>query len=69
MAPLKCPFCASDMVVRIVYGAHAHTKKLERDLESGRVVLGRGTPTEKSPLFQCQECGTEWGASPRRRVE
>jgi len=63
---LKCPYCASEMVARIVYGKQTHTREFEHDLKAGRIIFGRGEPNEKSPHYQCQDCGIEWGSYPKR---
>ena len=56
--PRTCPHCGSRRIARIGYGMPAYTKKLERALEAGRIVLGGCCVTEDDPRWQCIDCST-----------
>ncbi len=56
-----CPRCGSIDVARILWGRHAFTKELERDLRSGKIVLGGCCITPKSAKYHCNDCGAEFG--------
>ncbi len=62
----KCPSCASDKVARIEYGLPAMSDKLDRDLQSGKVVLGGCCVEIGDPKWCCTACGHKWpsGAAP-----
>jgi hypothetical protein len=57
------------MVVRVLYGKPAHSKELEHDLQTGRVVFGGNHPTEQDPRYQCMECSVGWTTYPKRRID
>jgi hypothetical protein len=56
----KCPYCNSKDVAKILYGLPSFSKKLEKELESGKLVLGGCCISEDSPLFHCNKCTKEW---------
>ena len=56
-----CPKCGSSKVTRILYGLPAMNKKLEEDLEEGRIVLGGCVIGEDSPAWACVACEHRWG--------
>lgn len=56
----KCPFCNSKNVAKIIYGMPAFSKKLEKELASGKVILGGCIVSDKAPLFHCNDCGRRW---------
>jgi hypothetical protein len=75
-APLSCPGCRSKRVATIFWGLPANMSQLEKDIESGRVVLGGCEVSDGDPKWHCVQCGHEWGLrggrkrsldSPRRR--
>lgn len=37
------------------------TKKLEKELEQGKVKLGGCCISDDSPKYHCTDCGKEWG--------
>ena len=57
--PRKCPKCGGK-VARILYGMPAFTKKLQTDLDAGRVILGGCEIVENMPTWQCTNCGQEF---------
>ncbi len=59
--PKKCPNCGSAKVASILYGLPMFNEELERDLESGEVILGGCCVTDDDPLWQCMECDHRWG--------
>ncbi len=40
--PRKCPQCGSGKVARILWGMPAYSRKLQKDLDDGRIVWGAG---------------------------
>jgi len=57
----SCPFCKSKNIARILYGMPASSKKLDKDIKSGKLILGGCFVSDNSPVFQCNECGKKWG--------
>lgn len=67
---LNCPFCSSQNVAEILYGLPDFgSKKLQKELESGRIVLGGCVIDKNSPLYLCNDCGKKWGIWRGREVE
>lgn len=54
--PKKCPPCRSTRIVNIMYGLPAFSKKLEDDLNSGKIVLGGCCVSDDDPRWQCLDC-------------
>jgi hypothetical protein len=55
-----CPECRSANVARIQFGMPAWSRKVERDLASGRIALGGCAVTGDDPDRRCNECGHIW---------
>jgi|SaaInlStandDraft_3_1057020.scaffolds.fasta_scaffold58758_2 hypothetical protein len=55
--PENCPKCASENIIRIVYGYPTH--ELREDSEAGRVALGGCCQCVDDPLWECGDCKTE----------
>jgi hypothetical protein len=55
-----CPFCNSKNVAEILYGLPAFSKKLEKELNSGKLTLGGCCISDESPRFHCNSCVKEW---------
>lgn len=62
LRPSRCPSCNSPQVAAILYGMPIFSDKLERELDSGRVVLGGCCVWDGMPKWQCVDCHEEWGA-------
>ena len=56
--PKKCPSCGSEKVADILWGMPAFSRKLEKDLEDGKIVLGGCCVTDHDPEWQCVDCET-----------
>lgn len=56
-----CPSCNSKNVAKYLYGMPAFSKKLEKELEQGKIKLGGCCISDESPQFHCNDCGKEWG--------
>jgi DNA-directed RNA polymerase subunit RPC12/RpoP len=56
-----CPYCNSKNVGKILYGMPMFTKKLEKEMASGKIKLGGCCIIDDSPLYHCNDCGKEWG--------
>ena len=55
----ECPECRSAKVVEIVYGYPS--SDWEKDVDSGKVVLGGCCIPPDPHSWQCQSCDPEWG--------
>lgn len=55
-----CPACSSKNVAKFLYGMPSFSKKLEKELEQGKVKLGGCCIEVEAPLFHCNDCGKEW---------
>jgi len=55
-----CHYCNSKNVAKILYGLPAFSKKLEKELKTGKVILGGCCISDESPLFHCNDCAKEW---------
>lgn len=58
-----CPACKSKNIAKFLYGMPAFSKKLERELEQGKIKIGGCCISEDSPKLHCNNCGKDWGAS------
>jgi hypothetical protein len=58
--PRKCPECKSNRIASILWGMPAYSKKLEKEMELGKVVLGGCCVTDNDPSWQCSDCNTEF---------
>jgi hypothetical protein len=54
--PKKCPACSSQRIANILYGMPEYSAKLEKDLSSGRIILGGCCITNDDPKWQCADC-------------
>jgi len=54
--PKKCPTCSSHRIAEILYGMPEFSTKLEKDLSSGRIILGGCCITNDDPKWQCADC-------------
>lgn len=54
----KCPKCGDENIAEILYGLPAFDESLERDLESGKVVLGGCEDDAK--CWHCNSCKNEF---------
>lgn len=57
---INCPSCKSKKIAKFLYGMPAFSKKLEKELEQGKVKLGGCCISDESPQFHCNDCGNEW---------
>lgn len=56
----KCPHCGSRNTATILYGMPAFSEKLQRDLDSGKIVLGGCCITGYDPKKHCNDCGEDF---------
>jgi hypothetical protein len=59
--PVQCPSCGSARVATILYGLPAFGPELDRQLETGEIVLGGCCVSDEMPEWRWAECGQEWG--------
>lgn len=57
---MKCPKCGNENIAKILYGLLAFDEKLEKDLESGRIVLGGCEEDVSNHHWHCNTCKTEF---------
>ena len=55
--PIKCPFCGSPKVVRILYGMPSYDAFLEA--EAGKIILGGCVVSGNDPKWGCTDCKAE----------
>jgi hypothetical protein len=55
-----CPKCNSRNFAKILFGFPKFSKKLEKDLKSGKIFLGGCCIFDDSPQFHCNKCSNEW---------
>jgi hypothetical protein len=58
----KCPKCGSDSIAEILYGLPAFDEQMERDIDSGKIVLGGCCISDDSSKGHCNKCKYEWGS-------
>lgn len=56
----NCPRCKSENIAKILYGLPVMDSKLEKAMESGKIVLGGCAITEDDPSYRCNNCGKEF---------
>jgi hypothetical protein len=60
-APLNCPRCKSKRVATILWGLQ-DLPRIQKDLDSSRVVLGGCCVSDGDPRWHCVQCGHKWGS-------
>ncbi|MBC8394339.1 MAG: hypothetical protein H8E17_17440 [Deltaproteobacteria bacterium] len=58
--PRKCSKCGSNKIADIQYGMPAYSRKLERAIEAGKIILGGCCISDNDPSWQCTECGLKF---------
>ena len=58
--PRTCLECGSKRIAKILYGMPAFSDELERDIKSGKIVLGGCVITDEDPIWQCVDCGKSY---------
>ena len=56
----RCPTCKSAHIARVLMGMPAFDKKLEKDLEDGKVILGGCLVDDSEPDYYCNDCKHQW---------
>jgi hypothetical protein len=57
--PSNCPTCQSPRIARVIYGLPIFDDQLQRDLVTGKVVLG-GVPNQtNNPDWLCLNCDAD----------
>jgi hypothetical protein len=57
--PPECPSCGSKKVAQILWGYPAFSRKLEKNLKEGKIVLGGCIVSGNDPEWQCVDCKVE----------
>ena len=74
---VKCPYCGSTDIARLLYGKPFFSEELQEQLDSGKVRLGGccihvieaedGTMVRTDPEWYCNHCGKGFDVEPRRQ--
>ena len=74
---VKCPYCGSTDIARILYGKPFFSEELQEQLDSGKVRLGGccihvieaedGTMVRTDPEWYCNHCGKGFDVKVRRQ--
>lgn len=54
--PNICPVCGSKRIASYMYGLPMFSKKLEKEIDEGKIVLGGCCISDDDPLFKCLDC-------------
>ncbi len=60
----KCPECSSGDVAEIVYEYMHIDKRLQKELDDGRISLGGCCIGPSDPRWRCNACLHSWGKRP-----
>lgn len=66
--PRKCPVCGSNRIANILYGLPVMSPKMERELATGKLVLGGCCITDDDPEWQCADCNCPFFKQPGREI-
>jgi hypothetical protein len=58
--PDKCPVCGSKKIATYLRGMPHFTKKLEREIDEGKIVLKGCIVTGDDSFCICTDCNTEF---------
>ncbi|MCX7877331.1 MAG: hypothetical protein N2510_01680 [Ignavibacteria bacterium] len=53
---LKCPFCGSENLARIIYGLPNFNEKMKKDIDKGKIILGGCCISDFDPHWHCNNC-------------
>lgn len=57
---IKCPYCGSNNIAKILHGLPTFSKKLDEDIKWGKVVLGGCCVTDDDPDKHCNSCNKDF---------
>lgn len=57
--PRKCPACGSKGIASYLYGMPIFSKKLEKEMETGKTILGGCCISDDDPIWKCLSCETD----------
>ena len=58
--PNECLHCGFEPVSHLLYGVHEIDEKMQRDIDSRRILLGGCSILKDSPKWFCSNCQTEY---------
>jgi hypothetical protein len=58
--PSKCPECGPGKIADIHYGMPGFSNELQKEMESGRIVIGGCCITDDDPMWQCADCHADF---------
>lgn len=59
-APFKCPICGSKKIATYLRGMPLFSKKLQKDIDEGRIILGGCIVSGDDAFCICTDCKTEF---------
>ncbi len=58
--PKACPVCGSDRIATYLLGMPDFSnKKLQKEIDEGKIIIGGCCITEDDPKYHCFECDTD----------
>lgn len=61
---MKCPYCGSSNIAKIIWGMPDYTALLEMDKRKEKYIIGGCCITGNDPAFKCLECYRGFGTPP-----
>lgn len=58
--PYKCPKCGCKKIATYLWGMPLFSKKLQKDIDDGKIVLGGCCISDDDPFCICTNCKTEF---------
>jgi len=56
----KCPVCGSNKIATYLRGMTLFSKKLQKDIDEGKIILGGCIVSGDDPFCICTDCNTEF---------
>ncbi len=66
---IKCQYCGSTNIAKILYGLPAFSSKLDEDLKMGKVVLGGCCVTDDDPDRHCNNCNKDFHSNSSKQKQ
>ncbi len=57
--PTKCPTCGFKPMGDILYGMPAWSEEFQKEVDSGRLIVGGCCVTDDDPKWECKSCGQQ----------
>lgn len=66
---IKCPYCGSTNIARILYGLPTFSSKLDEDIKMGKIVLGGCCEGIDDPKRHCNDCNRIFFDGIRKQID